>query len=461
MRAPPRSRRSPTSSRCATAWSSGLDRRDRRVPAAPTRSTTAARSRSRRPTCPGSRSRGSSTRPLADVERSLPDRGRRHVRHPRHRRRRRAGAGSSAASAPTRSRVVARTADWTVARRGTAAARDDLGAVYRIVSADAPALGGDPGDEPPRHPGPLPGRRPCGVDGPDDEVIVVDGPPGAHRDRGPQRRRRPGPPRRARVRRRRRRGAPGRARPDPRRVRATRRLTAVFGSYDDAPSVPTHGLDLPQPAAPPRAPDQPRTGDVVLDRARGRAPRRVRGGRRVRRASATAYPSIEDIDLGQRLVERGAAIRLDPTIQGTHLKAWTLRSMLWTDFARRGVPWVALMWRSRSVPRIAQPRAGVTGSARPRAGHRGRRRARFARAGRRAASALLVALNRSFYALLVRRQGVARAVVGVGLHALHHLVAVGRRARSGVVQRGRRRSAAAASTGDGAPERRARRRARE
>jgi hypothetical protein len=37
--------------------------------------------------------------------------------------------------------------------------------------------------------------------------------------------------------------------------------------------------------------------------------------------------------------------------------------------------------------------------------------------------ALLVALNRSFYALLVRRQGVPRAVAGIGLHALHHLVA--------------------------------------
>jgi hypothetical protein len=36
---------------------------------------------------------------------------------------------------------------------------------------------------------------------------------------------------------------------------------------------------------------------------------------------------------------------------------------------------------------------------------------------------VLVVLNRSFYALLVRRQGVHRAAVGIGLHALHHLVA--------------------------------------
>jgi hypothetical protein len=37
--------------------------------------------------------------------------------------------------------------------------------------------------------------------------------------------------------------------------------------------------------------------------------------------------------------------------------------------------------------------------------------------------AALVALNRSFYALLARRRGRTEATVGVGLHALHHLVA--------------------------------------
>jgi hypothetical protein len=34
----------------------------------------------------------------------------------------------------------------------------------------------------------------------------------------------------------------------------------------------------------------------------------------------------------------------------------------------------------------------------------------------------LVWLNRSFYELLVRRQGRARAAAGVGLHALHHVI---------------------------------------
>jgi len=38
------------------------------------------------------------------------------------------------------------------------------------------------------------------------------------------------------------------------------------------------------------------------------------------------------------------------------------------------------------------------------------------------ASAVLVALNRSFYRLLARRQGPAGAVAGVGLHTLHLIV---------------------------------------
>jgi hypothetical protein len=36
----------------------------------------------------------------------------------------------------------------------------------------------------------------------------------------------------------------------------------------------------------------------------------------------------------------------------------------------------------------------------------------------------LLASNAAFYTLLVRRQGLLRAAAGVGLHALHHLVAV-------------------------------------
>ena len=43
-----------------------------------------------------------------------------------------------------------------------------------------------------------------------------------------------------------------------------------------------------------------------------------------------------------RLCAAGARIALDPAVRGTHLKRWTLRSMVRTDFAARGAPWVAL-----------------------------------------------------------------------------------------------------------------------
>jgi len=54
-------------------------------------------------------------------------------------------------------------------------------------------------------------------------------------------------------------------------------------------------------------------------------------------------PQIEDIDLGYRLREAGGTIRLDPTLTGTHLKRWTLRSMLRTDLVDRAVPWTRLL----------------------------------------------------------------------------------------------------------------------
>ena len=36
-------------------------------------------------------------------------------------------------------------------------------------------------------------------------------------------------------------------------------------------------------------------------------------------------PSIEDVELGSRLVDRGVRIVLDPGLQVKHLKRWTLR----------------------------------------------------------------------------------------------------------------------------------------
>lgn len=60
--------------------------------------------------------------------------------------------------------------------------------------------------------------------------------------------------------------------------------------------------------------------------------------------------SIEDIDLGYRLRQSGYRIFLDKSLQCTHLKRWTLRSMIWTDIVHRAIPWSQLLL-TRKYPR--------------------------------------------------------------------------------------------------------------
>ncbi len=133
-------------------------------------------------------------------------------------------------------------------------------------------------------------------------------------------------------------------------------------------------------------------------------------------------PSIEDVELGMRLCAGGGRIALDPAVRGTHLKRWTLRSMVRTDFAARGVPWVALAlerggagsslnlsWRHRAATVAALAMVAALVLRRPGV----------------AAAALIamIAANMSFYVLLGRRGGLRLALAGVPLHLLHHLTA--------------------------------------
>ncbi|MDN5933284.1 MAG: glycosyltransferase family 2 protein, partial [Pseudonocardia sp.] len=198
-------------------------------------------------------------------------------------------------------------------------------------------------------------------------------------------------------------------------------LTAVFGSYDDTPPGGTVAAfrnllhhHVHHGAAGPAGTFWSGLGAVRRDAFL------AAGGFDAERFP---LPSIEDIDLGIRLVAAGARIRLDPSIQGTHLKAWTLRSMVTADFARRGVPWVRLLLRSGRAPTELN------------LGWRHRLSAALSAAGgvallvgrpwpAAAALVTLLGLNRRFYGLLVRRRGPGAAAVGVGLHVLHHLTAV-------------------------------------
>jgi len=60
-------------------------------------------------------------------------------------------------------------------------------------------------------------------------------------------------------------------------------------------------------------------------------------------------PCIEDIEFGYRLRQSGRRIALLKTLQVTHLKRWTLSQLVRTDLFDRGVPWMALILRRRSV----------------------------------------------------------------------------------------------------------------
>lgn len=199
-------------------------------------------------------------------------------------------------------------------------------------------------------------------------------------------------------------------------------LVALFGSYDDSPEAPEvvsgfrnllHHF-VHQSAAGRAATFWAGLGAIRLD-AFHRA-----GG-----FDADRYPeaSVEDIELGMRLAGAGAALRLDPELQGTHLKSWTLGQMIRTDFHRRGVPWVELLlrrgsapsglnlgWRHRFSAVASVVLACSVAARRPRAAS--------------ASLGLLLLLNARFYALLARKRGPAEAAAGVGLHVVHHLTAV-------------------------------------
>ena len=198
-------------------------------------------------------------------------------------------------------------------------------------------------------------------------------------------------------------------------------LTAAFGSYDDAPE---------DPGAVSRFRNL--LHHHVHTSNAGPADTFWAGLGAVRRDAFIAHggfdaerygePAIEDIELGSRLHGAGASIVLDPEIRGTHLKRWSLGSMVSTDLNQRGVPWVRLQletgevsgslnltWANR-LSALASVAAALATL---------KRRPVLAAA---AIGALVGVLNARFYALLRRVGGVPLMLAGIPLHVLHHLV---------------------------------------
>lgn len=200
-------------------------------------------------------------------------------------------------------------------------------------------------------------------------------------------------------------------------------LAAVFGAYDDAPAAPgltSRFRNLLHHHVHASSPGGAETFWAGLGAVRRDTFEAVGG------FDAGRFPdaSVEDIELGMRLRESGARIVLDPEIRGRHLKAWTVGTMVYTDFARRGLPWMRL---------LLEKKRGGEGALNLGWRHRASALATLvlalaavARKPRLAAASLLsvLALNRRFYALLARRGGFQLLLGGIGLHLVHQLTAV-------------------------------------
>jgi len=199
-------------------------------------------------------------------------------------------------------------------------------------------------------------------------------------------------------------------------------LAAVFGSYDDDPAgdgIVSDFRNLLHHHVHQENAGSASTFWAGLGAIRREAFSRAGGFD----AERFPLPSVEDIELGLRLVRDGEKVVLDPAIQGKHLKAWTIATMVQTDLWRRGVPWLQLMleegssstalnlgWRHRLSAGASVGLVATLGLRKP-----------------KLAGTLLVlaaALDAPFYLLLYRKRGVKLLVAGIPLHVIHRLTSV-------------------------------------
>ncbi|HET7290774.1 MAG TPA: glycosyltransferase [Thermodesulfobacteriota bacterium] len=146
-------------------------------------------------------------------------------------------------------------------------------------------------------------------------------------------------------------------------------------------------------------------------------------------------PSIEDIELGYRMRQKGYGIMLAKDIQVKHLKHWEWLSVLRTDIFNRAVPWSKLILETKTMPRDMNLRMtdrvstaltgllfisvlilvleliGVL------------RMVPFARIAFLALiiSAALLILNRDVYGFFIRKRGLGFTLLAIPMHLFYYL----------------------------------------
>lgn len=141
-----------------------------------------------------------------------------------------------------------------------------------------------------------------------------------------------------------------------------------------------------------------------------------------------SHPSIEDVELGMRLVNAGMSIRLVPEAQGTHWKDWTLWRVWHTDVVRRALPWSRLIADGQvAVPdlnlakkeRVLATLALLT----PVALAGGFLLSPWWFAAAAAAFCMYVLGNGRFVRLLARRMNPVQLLGGIFMHLCYHVYA--------------------------------------
>jgi glycosyltransferase involved in cell wall biosynthesis len=201
------------------------------------------------------------------------------------------------------------------------------------------------------------------------------------------------------------------------------RVAAVFGAYDEAPrerNFSSRYRNLSHSYIHQIASREATTFWAGLGAVRATAFHAVGGF-----SERFGRPSVEDIELGYRLLEAGYALRVEPDARGCHLKRWTLTGGVVSDIRDRGIPWVQLILGRRTMTNDLNTSAGLRWSVvlsylllvgaiativRP-----------YFWWAPVATLAALVAINFRYYRWFAAREGLWFAVRVVAVHTLHHL----------------------------------------